>query len=67
MGKIVINVERCKGCGLCIHFCPKKQIEFSKEFNRKGFHPCVFLDTGECTGCTICAMMCPDVAIEVYK
>ena len=67
MGKIVINVERCKGCGLCIYFCPKKQIELSKDFNAKGLHPCVFIDAGECTGCTICAMMCPDVAIEVYK
>lgn len=67
MGKIVINTERCKGCGLCVQFCPKKEIEFSKEFNQKGFHPCVFRDTGECTGCAICAIMCPDVAIEVYK
>lgn len=68
MGKIVINKERCKGCGLCVHFCPNKKIEFSKEFNQKGFHPSVFIDDGECTGCAICAMMCPDAAIEeVYK
>ncbi|MHB0997735.1 MAG: 4Fe-4S binding protein [Armatimonadota bacterium] len=67
MGRIVINEERCKGCRLCIHFCPKKQIDVSEEFNSKGYHPCVFRDTGECKGCTICAMMCPDVAIEVYR
>ena len=67
MGRIVINEERCKGCELCVHFCPKKLIYMSDGFNGKGLHPCVFNDTGECTGCTVCAMMCPDVAIEVYK
>lgn len=67
MGKIIINVERCKGCGLCVRFCPKHEIEISERLNSKGYHPCSFRDTGECTGCTICAMMCPDVAIEVYK
>ena len=24
MGKIVIDEEYCKGCGLCISFCPQK-------------------------------------------
>ncbi len=67
MGRIVINEERCKGCGLCVHFCPKKQIYISEQYNRKGYHPAAFHDAGECTGCTICGMMCPDVAIEVYK
>jgi len=66
MAKIVINEERCKGCGLCANFCPKDQITASDKLNRKGYHPCVFLDTG-CTGCTICAVMCPDLAIEVYR
>ena len=67
MGSIAINKERCKGCELCVHFCPKNLIYMSDEFNGKGHHPCAFKDTGECTGCTICAMMCPDVAIEVYR
>jgi 2-oxoglutarate ferredoxin oxidoreductase subunit delta len=64
----VINEERCKGCGICIHFCPKALIEMSEKLNSKGHHPCVFKDeNGECTGCTVCAVMCPDVAIEVYR
>ena len=67
MGKIIINRERCKGCGLCIHFCKKKQINLSDELNYRGQHPCVFIDAGDCNGCAICAIVCPDVAIEVYK
>ena len=67
MGKIVVDAERCKGCEMCIRFCPKKQIRISEEFNRRGLHYCEFADSGECTGCAICAIMCPDLAIEVYK
>lgn len=67
MSRIEINVERCKGCELCVHFCPKQQIVVSDSFNCKGYHPVEFRDSGECTGCTVCAVMCPDVAIEVYK
>ena len=67
MGRIVINEERCKGCELCMHFCPKGIIVMSDRFNSKGHHPSEVRDGGECTGCTVCAVMCPDVAIEVYK
>ncbi|MHB0912184.1 MAG: indolepyruvate ferredoxin oxidoreductase subunit alpha [Armatimonadota bacterium] len=67
MAKIVIDMEKCKGCGLCAHFCPKGQIRISEDFNRKGHHPCEFTDAGECNGCTVCAVMCPDIAIEVFK
>lgn len=67
LGRIVINEERCKGCGLCVHFCPKGEIEMSAGFNSKGLHPGCFKDSGVCNGCAVCAIMCPDVAIEVYR
>jgi 2-oxoglutarate ferredoxin oxidoreductase subunit delta len=67
MGGIRVNVERCKGCELCVHFCPKNLIYLSEGFNSKGHHPATFRGSEECTGCTLCAVMCPDVAIEVYK
>ncbi len=67
MGRIVIREELCKGCEICVFFCPKKQIVMSEKFNSKGHHSSEFRDTGECNGCTVCAVMCPDVAIEVYK
>ena len=69
MAYILIDGERCKGCELCLEFCPKGLIKISEEFNSKGFRPVKPVDGHEekCSGCLACAMMCPDVAIEVYR
>lgn len=67
MAKITVAQERCKGCGICIAFCPKKVIQLSKNLNPKGFFPAELINEKECTSCAICALMCPDVAIEVYR
>ncbi|HCG76579.1 MAG: tungsten formylmethanofuran dehydrogenase [bacterium (Candidatus Ratteibacteria) CG_4_10_14_3_um_filter_41_18] len=68
MAKIIINKERCKGCGLCIDTCPKKLITVSEDFNAKGYHFAkVSKSAGGCLGCRFCAIICPDVAIEIYQ
>ena len=70
-GTIRIDKERCKGCELCIEFCPKDSISMSEELNLKGYFVAAFVaasDNGtECNGCGMCAVMCPEVAIEVEK
>ena len=73
-GRITIDKELCKGCGLCISVCPKKQIEIADSLNKKGYYPASFKEADvqdpkklKCTGCTLCAIICPDVAIEVYR
>ena len=66
-GHIRIEQELCKGCQLCISFCPKSAISESEGLNAAGYQPAVFNDNGECTGCAICALVCPEVAIEVYR
>jgi len=67
MPKIEVDVERCKGCLLCAHFCPKKIIGPSEKLNTKGYYPAMLMESDKCIGCATCARMCPDVAIEVYK
>jgi 2-oxoglutarate ferredoxin oxidoreductase subunit delta len=64
-GRIVIDIERCKGCGLCVTVCPKKGIVISKKSNKSGYFPAQKMDA-ECTGCAACAIVCPDAAIEVF-
>ncbi len=66
-GYIQIDRELCKGCELCVSFCPKKIISPSDKANASGYLPAVFDGEGECTGCAICALVCPEVAIEVYR
>jgi len=63
-GKIIINTERCKGCGLCVEVCPKNSIVISKKSNRNGYFPAQ-ANNADCTGCAACAIICPEVIIEV--
>ena len=35
--RIVIKEERCKGCNLCVVFCPKEVFVLSKEANANGY------------------------------
>lgn len=65
-GKIVINSERCKGCGLCIAVCPGNSIVISTKFNKTGYRPAEKIGNN-CSGCSQCAIICPDAAIEVFR
>jgi len=65
-GKIIINTERCKGCGLCVAVCPKGSIIISKKSNKSGYFPAEASNT-DCTGCALCAIICPDVVIKVFR
>ena len=68
MNKITFNIERCKGCGLCIEACPKKILELNiSAINAKGYHPAMITDQEKCIACAMCATMCPDCVITVEK
>jgi len=54
----VIREKYCKGCGICVAFCPKHLLVLK---NGK-----VFPEKPEiCIGCHMCEFRCPDYAIEV--
>jgi len=62
-GRVHIIIERCKGCGFCIAFCPNQLLEASPEFNRHGYHPPVIVHPERCGNCTFCQVICPEFAI----
>jgi NAD-dependent dihydropyrimidine dehydrogenase PreA subunit len=66
-GMLKIDVEECKGCGLCIEACPPKAIGMSEQLNHYGYRTAVYAGAG-CTGCGICFMACPEPgAITVLR
>lgn len=65
-GAVVIDIEKCKGCELCIPTCPEKTLAMSKNVNSKGYH-FTQPENDNCTGCTNCAVVCPDGVITVYR
>ncbi len=66
-GAIKVDIEKCKGCILCVVACPSKVISLAREVNSKGYNYAYMANPDECTGCTNCAMVCPDSVIEVYR
>ncbi len=67
MSRIVVEPERCKGCGLCLSACPKKLVVMGEKLNSHGYHYATQVRAEECIACKLCAIMCPDSAISVYK
>ena len=66
-GAIVVDIEKCKGCELCVVNCPTDVIRLTREVNGKGYHYAYMELPDACTGCSNCAIVCPDGVIEVYQ
>ncbi|MDD4295550.1 MAG: 4Fe-4S binding protein [Ruminiclostridium sp.] len=68
MAQVTFIIDKCKGCALCVHACPKHIIKMNEHgLNEKGYHPAEITDMDECIGCAFCATICPDCVIVVEK
>ncbi len=56
--KIDIIVNYCKGCEICVAFCPEHVLAMNKEIAE-------VIDISKCTKCNICEYLCPDFSISV--
>lgn len=57
--KIRINREWCKGCSICVAFCPKSVLEIDEEGKASWANP------ENCIRCGLCELRCPDLAVEL--
>jgi 2-oxoglutarate ferredoxin oxidoreductase subunit delta len=54
-----INHEWCKGCGICVQFCPTKVLEMDQAQKASVVRP------EDCICCKLCEYRCPDLAVDV--
>ena len=64
-GFIHIVIDRCKGCGFCVEYCPNDVLELSDSFNANGYHPPFIKNEDDCIYCQLCETICPDFALFV--
>jgi uncharacterized protein (DUF169 family)/NAD-dependent dihydropyrimidine dehydrogenase PreA subunit len=60
--KIEIDKERCRGCGICVDFCPTSVFELS-DINGRKVSSAARRD--DCCACNTCAGQCPEGAITL--
>jgi 2-oxoglutarate ferredoxin oxidoreductase subunit delta len=64
---VLVAIERCKGCGLCVDACQPRVLELDASFvNAMGHHPVHLVDADGCTSCAKCARVCPDAALTIF-
>ncbi|HEC77664.1 MAG TPA: 4Fe-4S dicluster domain-containing protein [candidate division WOR-3 bacterium] len=57
---IEIKESWCKGCEICVAFCPKDVLTMEGAKAKVA-------NLDACTGCQLCEIYCPDFAIKVLK
>jgi 2-oxoglutarate ferredoxin oxidoreductase subunit delta len=62
---VVFEADRCKSCGICIAFCPRKCLAITEAINSKGYKIAGVIKAEACISCGTCYLVCPDTAISV--
>lgn len=58
--KVTINPAWCKGCGICVAFCPTNALELEND-------KVTMVDVEKCIQCGMCELRCPDYAIYLGR
>lgn len=60
-GRVIIFGMWCKGCGLCVEFCPTGVLALNEDDRP------VVVAPEKCSACHWCDTHCPDLAIVVKR
>jgi 2-oxoglutarate ferredoxin oxidoreductase subunit delta len=63
--QVVIDKNRCKGCGYCVDFCPREVLKMSTNINPKGYTLPAIVDEDKCLNCGYCEKICPEFAVKI--
>ena len=65
-GTLVIDIDRCKGCELCIDACRPNVLSMTTDKRNALGYPYPVLEAG-CVACHACALICPDFVFQVWR
>ncbi|NWF56790.1 MAG: 4Fe-4S dicluster domain-containing protein [Syntrophaceae bacterium] len=65
--EILIDVQTCKGCNLCVEVCPRKVFAQGDRRSRSGYSMPAVAAPEKCSVCFLCEMTCPDLAITLIE
>jgi len=58
MPKVIVDKEKCTGCGTCVENCPVDVYEIKNE-------KAVPVNEDACIACRLCESQCPEGAITI--
>jgi len=67
VAKIYVDSHLCKGCGICVEFCPRGVFKLKEDLSESGIHTALATEEEKCTACHLCELYCPDFAIAVVE
>ncbi|NCC26367.1 MAG: 4Fe-4S dicluster domain-containing protein [Deltaproteobacteria bacterium] len=57
--KVTVFSDWCKGCGICVAFCPSEVLELGPDGKAR------VVREDQCINCGFCERHCPDFAVSV--
>ena len=66
-GILKFEIDKCKGCELCVHACPAKILAIDLNVvNKKDYHPITCTDMDKCIACGACVDLCQFKALALF-
>lgn len=58
---VLVDLEKCIGCGVCVNVCPLDVYRLGPDGKADPYQ------AGKCEGCMGCTEVCPEVCITVQN